>query len=134
MLLARPPTMCQMATSSEAQECPLMLQESEIGENGRRPLYFAARKGLMTALALEDTGPTLLGARADTLLDVGVTHSTTACARTHSSIDTSSSTSKSWVGHARAANGYASRKESGYVKVIRDKGLDLSYCSFVVET
>ena len=30
--------------------------------------------------------------------------------------------------------GYASRKESGYVRVIRDKGLDLSYCSFVVET
>ena len=40
-----------------------MLQESEIGENGRRPLYFAARKGLTTALALEDTGLTLLGAR-----------------------------------------------------------------------
>ena len=63
MPLVRPPTTCQMATSSEAQECPLMLQESEIGENGRRPLYFAARKGLTTALALEDTGPTLLGAR-----------------------------------------------------------------------
>ena len=38
------------------------------------------------------------------------------------------------VGPARAANGYAGRKESGYVRVIRDKGLDLSYCSFVVET
>ena len=74
------------------------------------------------------------GATRDTLLDVGVTHSTTACARTHSSNDTSSQTSQSWVGHARAANGYAGRKESGYVKVIRDKGLDLSYCSFVVET
>ena len=56
------------------------------------------------------------------------------CTRTHTSNDTSSHSSQSWVGHARAANGYASRKESGYVRVIRDKGLDLSYCSFVVET
>ena len=63
-----------------------------------------------------------------------VTHSTTASARTRPSIDTSSQPLQSWVGHARAANGYAGRKESGYVKVIRDKGLDLSYCSFVVET
>ena len=38
------------------------------------------------------------------------------------------------MGHARAANGYAGRKQSGYVKVIREKRLALSYCSFVVET
>ena len=74
------------------------------------------------------------GASRDTLLDVGVTHSTTASARTRPSIDTASNNSQSWVGHARAANGYAGRKQSGYVKVIREKRLALSYCSFVVET
>ena len=50
------------------------------------------------------------------------------------STDTSSNNSQSWVGHARAADGYAGRKEKGYVKAIREKRLALSYCSFVVET
>ena len=57
-----------------------------------------------------------------------------ASARTRPSNDTLSNTSQSWVGHARAADGYAGRKEKGYVKVIREKRLALSYCSFVVET
>ena len=50
------------------------------------------------------------------------------------SIDTASNNLQSWVGHARAANGYARCKQGGYVKTIREKRLALSYCSFVVET
>ena len=111
----------------KAREAGVDVRRATVWELRRSPSDRSQKQGDLLVTGWE-------GATRDTLLDVGVTHSTTACARTHSSIDISSSTSQSWVGHARAANGYAGRKESGYVKVIRDKGLDLSYCSFVVET
>ena len=65
------------------------------------------------------------GAASETLLDVGITHST---------IGTLYNNSKPWRGRGVPANKYAGKKERGYMREIVAKQLPYSYTSFVVET
>ena len=65
------------------------------------------------------------GAASETLLDVGITHST---------IGTLFNNSKPWRGRGVPANKYAGKKERGYMREIVAKQLPYSYTSFVVET